>query len=243
VAEHDRGSEDPRLAAIARHALHDEELIAAFAAGDVDDPADAARAQSFLERCQTCRDLHRDLQALAEAIRSSGSAAQRSATLTTPRDFRLTAQDAARLRPASPAARIAVRLGWRSRVSLAIATFGRPVGAAMATLGVVGVLIGSLTMGGVPLASVGGAAAPPATAAGLDQGGPLPEATGSRGSYRPFETLTGGAAGPGAPTSIGSAPAGPVLLFGGSIFLVVIGIGLILAARRDVGSIPTPGGN
>jgi hypothetical protein len=243
VAEQDRGTEDPRLAAIARHALHDEELIAAFAAGDVDDPADAARAQSFVERCATCRDLHRDLQAIAEAIRASGSAAERSRTLSAPRDFRLTAEDAARLRPSAPAARITVRLGWRSRVSRAIAAFGRPAGAAMATLGVVGVLIGSLTLGGVPLASVGGAAAPPSTSAAVDQGGPLPEATASRGSSRPFETLTGGAAGPGAPASSGSGPGGPVLVFGGSIVLLVMGIGLILAARRDIGSISTPRGN
>jgi len=242
VAEQDRGSDDPRLAAIARHALHDEELIAAFAAGDVDDPADAARAQSFVERCPTCRDLHRDLQAITEAIRASGSAAERADTLAAPRDFRLTGDDAARLRPTSPATRLAVRLGWRSRVSLGIAAFGRPVGAAMATLGVVGLLVGSLTVGGVPLASVGGAAAPPATAGAIDQGGPLPEASGSRGSYRPFEPPTGGAAGPGAPTSTGYGPAGPVLLFGGSVVLVVIGIALVLAARREVGPTSTPEG-
>jgi len=51
VAEQDRGSDDPRLAAVARHALHDEELVAAFAANDVDDPADVERARSFVDRC------------------------------------------------------------------------------------------------------------------------------------------------------------------------------------------------
>src|SRR6185295_14873358 len=144
VADQERGSDDPRLAAAARHALHDEELVAAFAAGDVDDPADAERARSFVDRCAMCRELHEDLRQIRSAVQGSGSAAQRAATMTAPRDFRLTVEDAARLRPGSPVGRIAERLGWRARLNLGVAAFGRPVGATMATFGVVGLLVGSL---------------------------------------------------------------------------------------------------
>ena len=55
MAEQDRGSDDPQLAAIARHALHDEELIVAFAAGDVEDRADAERARALVERMDLFR--------------------------------------------------------------------------------------------------------------------------------------------------------------------------------------------
>ena len=43
-------SEDPALAIAARHALDDEELIAAFAT-DGESVDGAARARSFIERC------------------------------------------------------------------------------------------------------------------------------------------------------------------------------------------------
>src|SRR6185503_3286966 len=129
VAEQDRGSDDPQLAAIARHALHDEELIVAFAAGDVEDRADAERARALVERCAKCHELQRDVSAIRAAMQVSGTAAQRAQTRRAPRDFRLTAEDAARLRPGSPVTRLAVRLGWRDRVNLGLAAFGRPVGA------------------------------------------------------------------------------------------------------------------
>jgi len=48
------GSEDPALAIAARHALHDEELVVAFAT-DGDDAQDATRARTLIERCQACR--------------------------------------------------------------------------------------------------------------------------------------------------------------------------------------------
>jgi len=242
VAEQDRGSDDPQLAAIARHALHDEELIAAFAAGDVEDRADAERARSVVERCPMCHDLHRDLAAIRAVVRASGTAAQRAETRAAPRDFRLSPEDAARLRPGSPAARLAVRLGWRARLNLGVATFGRPIGAAMTTFGIVGLLVGSLALGGGPLASMGGAAASTAAPAGVDAASEVPETSVYRASSGPLETAKDGSIGAGQPGGGGSTTA-PLLLFGGSIALVVVGIGLVVVARRDITAISAGLGN
>jgi hypothetical protein len=242
VAEQDRGSDDPELAAVARHALHDEELVAAFAAGDVEDPADGERARALVERCSRCHDLHRDLVAIRAVIRASGTAAQRAETRAAPRDFRLSTEDAARIRPGSPAARLAVRLGWRARLNLGVATFGRPVGAAMATFGIVGLLVGSLGLGGGPFASMGGAAASTAAPAGVDVASEIPETSAYRASYGPIETARDVGIGGGPPGGEAGTTA-PPLLFGGSIALVVVGIGLILVARRETVGIPAQRGN
>ena len=243
MAEQDRGSDDPQLAAIARHALHDEELIAAFATDDVEDAADAERARGLVERCAMCHDLHRDLVALRAAIRSSGTAAQRAERLTAPRDFRLTVEDAARLRPGSPVGRIAERLGWRARLNLGVAAFGRPVGATMATFGVVGLLVGSLALGGGPMASLGGAAASSA-APGIDTtGGPAPESTQYRASYGPLATVRDGAVGGGVSGEAGGGLGPGALLLGSSVALVLVGVGLILAARRNPPRVSAPSGN
>ena len=242
MAEQDRGSDDPQLAAIARHALHDEELIAALAAGDVEDAADAERARSLVERCAFCRDLDRDVTAIRAAIRASGTAAQRAETLPAPRDFRLTVEDAARLRPGSPIARVAARLDWRARIGLGVAAFGRPVGAAMATLGVVGLLIGSLTLGGSPLASMTGAAAP-TTAPAIENAGSPPESTDGRVSYGPLASGKEGAEAGSPAGRDGSGGSGPLVLLGGSIALLALGIGLIVASRRTAATISTQRGN
>ena len=242
MADDDRASDDPRLAEIARHALHDEELIAAFAAGDVEDRADAERARALVERCSTCRELHDDLAALRSAIQASGTAAQRAATISAPRDFRLGAEDAARLRPGSPVARLAVRLGWRARIGNGIAAFGRPIGAAMATFGVVGLLVGSLTLGGNELALMRGAAGASALP-GVDQNVSAPESTRDRLSYLPEATLKDVYAQGGQPTEAESGRGGgSLILLGGSLGLLVLGFGLILASRRSA-AISAPGGN
>jgi hypothetical protein len=242
VADDDRASDDPRLAEIARHALHDEELIAALAAGDVDGRADAERARALIQRCSTCRELHDDLTALRSAIQASGTAAQRAATTSAPRDFRLAAEDAARLRPGSPVARLAVRLGWRARIGKGIEAFGRPIGAAMATFGIVGLLIGSLTLGGNEVALMGGAAGASAVP-GVDQNVSAPESTSVRVSYVPDSTLKSVYTQGGEPTERESGRGRDnVILLGGSLGLLVLGLGLILAARRNV-AVPRPRGN
>ena len=235
MADLESGSDDAALAAIARHALHDEELVAAFAAGDIDDAADEARARTFIERCATCRDLHRDLIGIRAAIRASGTAEQRAATMTAPRDFRLSVGDAARLRPGTPIERIATKLGLRARLGLGIATFGRPVGAAMATLGLVGLLVGSVTLNGGLLFG-GGSAGAPASAPGIDQTGPAPEATADLTAFGPLATsldVKGGGVGTGNRDLLAGQSVSVVLL-GGSAALLLLGLALIVAARRNL---------
>ena len=244
MADQDRGSDDPRLAAAARHALHDEELVAAFAAGDVDDPADAERARSFVDRCAMCRELNDDLRLIRSAMQGSGSAAQRAATMTAPRDFRLTVEDAARLRPGSPIARLGPQLGWGGRLRLGVATFGRPLGAGLATLGVAGLLIGSLALSGSPFAlMVGGAASASSAPAGVDQTVGAPgQSERSRTSAPGPTTKEGAYGGPSTPAGGAGLPAAG-LLIGGSVAVLVAGIGLVIASRRSVVPISARRGN
>jgi hypothetical protein len=243
VADPTNGPDDAELAAIARHALHDEELIAAFAADDLDDSGDQQRARALVERCTMCRDLHRDLAVIRTAVRASGSAVERAAMMSAPRDFRLSPEDAARLLPGSPIARATRRLGWRARLDLGITAFGRPVGAAMATLGVAGLLIGSLTFGGAPAAmemSRAGADASSAPAGEPIAPGSttLIDRTGVGPSATAKDTV-------GGVSQLGGRDAGnrglaTVALFGGSIALIVLGIGLFMAARRRFALVTEP---
>jgi hypothetical protein len=153
------GSEDPALAIAARHALHDEELVVAFAT-DGDDAEDAARARTLVERCQACRDLHADVVAIGGALRSVPDAQAAAASRRAPRDFRLSVATANELRPGS------VVLRLRDRIREAIASFGRPVGMSLASLGVVGLLLGTLTLAG----SAGIGQAPEGAGLGGDAG-------------------------------------------------------------------------
>lgn len=131
------------------HDRHDTMLVAALAAGDLD-ATDRDRAIVLTATCADCASLRDDLVAIARA----------TATVPPPitaagRDFRLTPADAARLRPG----------GWRRLVaafSAPRATFTRPLGVGLTTLGLVGLLIGNvqLTPGGS--ASTGSAARPEA---------------------------------------------------------------------------------
>jgi hypothetical protein len=245
VADQDRGSDDPRLSAAARHALHDEELVAAFAADDIDDPADADRARSFVERCAMCRELHEDLRQIRSAVQASGSAAQRAATVAAPRDFRLTAEDAARLRPGSPVARLGTALGWRGRLSRGVATFGRPVGAGLAGLGVAGLLIGSLTLAGSAFTViVGGAASASSAPPAVDQTVGAPEQSERSRTSAPGPTVKndGAYGGPSAPAGGAGLPAA-ALLIGGSVAVLVAGIGLVIASRRAAVPISARRGN
>jgi hypothetical protein len=139
VADLREGVDEAALGVAARHALHDEELVAAFAADSVDDAADADRARSLVDRCVACRDLHGDLVAIGGSIRLAATF-----TATAPRDFRLTEADAIRL-----GGRVSPR-GFLQRLARAFAGIGQPLGASMAALGIVGLLVGSLGAGGAP---------------------------------------------------------------------------------------------
>ena len=254
------GYEDPALAIAARHALHDEELVVAFATdGEAIEAAD--RARSLIERCVACRDLHADLVTIGGVLRAAGNAEAIAATQPAPRDFRLSIETANRLRPGS------VALRFRDRLAAAIASFGRPVGASMASLGVVGLLLGTLTMGG--LASP--ASAPednggPGVAAGPTAGAGELTPTGTRhdslresfdavatGAQATEPVATGAAPSEdiatGAPPTEAVVPApGPLasggptlstLIVGGSAILLIGGLALLsLGSRRRE---PVPG--
>src|SRR5690242_18373452 len=114
----------------ADHAFHDLDLIAASIDGDLPDPQRAA-ADDLAAACATCADLRRDLVALAAATR----ALPRSATA--PRDFRLDAEQAARLR----------HRGLLRRLLRPLAAPGaaaRPMAAAFTTLGLAGLLVANI---------------------------------------------------------------------------------------------------
>lgn len=245
--------EDPALAIAARHALHDEELIAAFAT-DGDVAPDPARAKSLIERCVACRDLYADIAAIGSVLRASPRAETVAQTRSAPRDFRLSVETANRLRPGS----VAVR--FRDRLAAAVASFSRPVGLSLASLGIVGLLLGTLTLGG----SSGPALAPAdngATGAGGKTAGPLAAATDEAGeltgmSGTPRDTMRasfGALATASAPTSAPSADTRPApgsvasggptlstLIVGGSTVLLIGGLALLLIGSRRARE-PIPG--
>lgn len=111
------------------HADHDPLVVAALAAGDASG-SDHARAEQLVATCADCAELLTDLQAIQAA----------TAALPAPirtRDFRLSEEDAARLRPS----------GWRSILAALRSprlAFTQPLAVGMATLGLVGLLVASL---------------------------------------------------------------------------------------------------
>ena len=201
--------------------------------GSAEASDDPGRARQLIERCLTCRDLHADIVAISAVVRAAGTAAAVGAARPAPRDFRLTASDAVRLRGGNALQRVAARL------SDGLAAFGRQVGTGLAALGVVGLLVGSMSLGALggspasmPVDGLSGGGAPGATAAleGVQQPGaslttdranPEPEA-----SDGPREYTTAGT------DDVQPAASGTSLLFAGSIVLVVVGAALLLAGSR-----------
>jgi hypothetical protein len=156
------GHDDAALAAAARHALHDEELVAAFAAGalEADEADEAGRARALVERCIVCRDLHADLVTIATAHRATAGSA-----LAASRDFRLGEEDAVRLRPEVPvvqrpaAAAAPAPIGvpapqasFLERLRAAFGSIARPLGGTLVAAGLVGILLGSVTLAAIPAA-------------------------------------------------------------------------------------------
>ena len=141
------------------HDDHDTMLVAALAAGDLAG-TDRDQAIALIEGCTDCASLHDDLRAIARA----------TSTLPPPiampnRDFRLSPQQAAALRPRG--------LGRFVPTGLARAAFTRPLGLGLATFGLVGLLVTNVPLGfslgsgaamPAPYGAGGGAAAAPVTA-------------------------------------------------------------------------------
>jgi len=229
-AGHERDeATEAALAVAARHALHDEELIAGLAADGLDDDADIARAQALVERCAVCRDLHADMQLISGAIR-----AESRGTIAAPRDFRLSAEDARRL-----GGTISPR-GFVRNLRRAMVNFGRPVGASMAALGLVGVLVGSFSfqLGGAASApTVGnpglGAAATDAIKEQTGPESPVPGQTADAAGFEPYATaLESTAVDMQRQLANTGRPGGAAVLLAGSIGLLVLGFGLAWYATR-----------
>ena len=169
----------PRLAGVMtarptdpRHADHDRMLVASLADHSLT-TTERAAAEALVAACDDCAALQADFLALRDATRAMPTPAR-------PRDYTLTASDAARLR----------RGGWRRLVAVfgsSRDTFSRPLAVGLTTLGLAGLLLASvpsmLPQSGATsqvLSTVGsavgnGAAQPEAGAA--SSAGPVPAAS------------------------------------------------------------------
>ena len=164
------------------HDRHDPTLVAALAADDLAG-IDRDQAVELTLSCADCALLHDDLRALARATASAPPPFASHG-----RDYRLTQDDAARLRPA----------GWRRLVnalSRPPSGLTRNLGVGLATLGLAGLLIGNVR---IDLGS--GAAAPATTSGGA-----------TTGVERELDTKSGaGAQASAAPVPVQAEPNGAV---------------------------------
>jgi anti-sigma factor RsiW len=132
----------------AAHATHDTVLVASLADRTLA-ASDRAAAQTLIDACDRCAELHADLTAIATATRAMPTPARTH-------DYMLTASQAAQLR-GSPWRRFLGALG-SPRDALS-----RPLAIGLTTLGIAGLLVAtapSISMGGA--ASAGASLAPPA---------------------------------------------------------------------------------
>lgn len=144
---------DPRITA--GHPAHETMLVASLV--DHSLPAsDRDAAQRMVDTCRRCAELHADLLALRHATRTMS-------TPPRPRDYRLTAADAERLRPVGIRRWIVAFGSTRDAIT-------RPLAIGLTTLGIVGLLVSS-----APLLSFGGASS--SASGGPAAGAPLPAAS------------------------------------------------------------------
>lgn len=115
-----------------QHDQHDTALIAGLVADDLTS-ADRSRAQVLADACAECRALRRDLVAIVDATRTLPAS-------RAPRDFRITTEQAARLR----------RTGWLGTLLAPFATArsaARPLATAFTTLGLAGLFVAAVLPG------------------------------------------------------------------------------------------------
>lgn len=205
------------------HDRHDRELVARSAANDLA-ASEAIPARDLLASCAECAGLAADLIAIAAATRELGSAAGHAETAAA-RDFRLSEADATRLRRRSlpGLGRLAGSLGGRAG----------GLGGALATLGLVGILVSA----GLPtlLGAAGGAASIELTGAPAKDLASQPPELGpaATNSY-----AVGATDGPGRATiQAGDEDADPavvpVVIGGASIIVLLTGLALLRVGRRD----------
>ena len=151
--------------------------MAALATRDPDlSPAERSRAQAALESCGPCADLFADLVAISAAIPSAAIPAR-------PRDFTLTAADAARLQPRGLRRLLKAIGSARDGVTF-------PLAMGLTTMGIAGLLLATIPSalsgaGGATSANLSavGEAAPmpaPASAAAAASAAPAAEAPGAQ---------------------------------------------------------------
>ncbi len=112
------------------HEGHDPSLVAAYAAGDAAG-RELAEAEALVAGCAGCAALHRDLRAIAAALPALPPPART-------RDFRISAEQAAGLRPAGARGALARLLAPLATARFA---FAGPAGAGLAAVGIAGMLL------------------------------------------------------------------------------------------------------
>ena len=130
-----------------QHAQHDPLLVVSLAAGDLTG-ADRDFATSLIVDCAECATLHDDLLAIAQATAALPTAVR-------PRDFQLTPEQAARLRP----------LGWRRFVAAFASprlAMTRQLGIGLTTIGLAGLLVSVLPTMNMAGSAAGAPVAPAA---------------------------------------------------------------------------------
>lgn len=232
MADEQLGADDAALAAAARHALHDEELVAAYAAGGLESDEEAAQAMSLVGRCTVCRDLHGDIAAIETALTTEARF-----TAAAPRDFRLTVEDAQRL-----GGRVRPR-GLVASLRRSVVAFARPVGATLATFGLVGVLVGTATFGGAASAPLAAPSSRDATnaPAEMQSGGTQPDGPKASGDTEFGPAASGGTgrtdADPPIERDLASTGWTPqAWLLGGSVAILLAGVLLLIVSFRRGGS-------
>lgn len=141
------------------HALHDPVWMAALASRDPDLTAsERTRAEAALESCDACADLFAELVAVSAAIPAA-------AIPTRPRDFTLTAADAARLRPGG-------LRRWLAGIGSVRDGITFPLAMGLTTMGIAGLLLATVP---AAFSGMGGAAAGPAILSNVGAAVPAPE--------------------------------------------------------------------
>jgi hypothetical protein len=147
------------------HALHDPVWMAALASRDPDlSESERTRAEAALQSCGPCADLFAELVAVSAAIPAAATPAR-------PRDYTLTAADAARLRPHG-------LRRWLSAIGSVRDGITFPLAMGLTTMGIAGLLVATVP---AALSGMGGAssAAAPETLSTVGAPVPAPEAAAS----------------------------------------------------------------
>jgi hypothetical protein len=150
------------------HAGHDRPLIVAYACGDLE-PDEVLAARTLVGACRRCAALADEIALLRTSIATDTGAPRRQ------RDFRLSAEDAERLR-AGPLTRLLRRLGGPGLSVL------QPLAGAAMAIGLV-LVVATSALPGLGLGATAGGALPAGAAGDREYGPPASEGgTGSQGA-------------------------------------------------------------